>query len=82
MMYRRIESSVEAVQYTNPADLPPLCGLDSGGKCVVRTSDMSHETVRIRDYVVYPGTERDADGELRYPEVWYREQFERTFEAE
>lgn len=79
-MYQRRVKTIEAEQFTNAGKPPRLCSIDNSGCCFIRVSDVSHDRVRLRDYVVYPSTECDEDGELSYPEVWHREQFERTFE--
>lgn len=71
---------IKAIQFLDPGNPPPQCGFTVEDTLVVRTSDMSHATVKLRDYVVYPPTERDEDGEPTYPEVWQREHFERMLE--
>jgi hypothetical protein len=77
--YRRI-AIVEAEQLTT-THVPRGVALVAEG-WVIRVGDYCHEHLDIGDYVVYPDSPYDEDGEPTYPDVWKRQLFERIFEVE
>lgn len=79
MIYQRRHPLIEAVQAILGQDFPKGVGLCVGGELAIRTSDYTHGNPNYGDYIIYPPTERDEEGELNYPEVWRKEEFEREF---
>lgn len=79
MIYRRCYPTVNAEQLIVGKPLPPGVGLCRGGEYAIRTGECSHSNPVDGDYIVYPSQPVDEEGELNYPEVWRREEFERTF---
>lgn len=80
MKYQRKIKVVEAQQVLEGQPLPPGVNLCRGGELAIRVTDMSHDNPEYGDYIVYPESKVDEEGEPTYPQMWPKERFEQEFE--